>query len=81
MTKKNQPRKRHNDEFKAEALLLAEKIGVTKAATSLDCMVRRSISGDLQLRKRAIPVMRVILRPKMPNSNGRKPIWKRKSNS
>ena len=35
MTKKNQPRKRHNDEFKAEALLLAEKVGVTKAVDQL----------------------------------------------
>lgn len=35
MTKKAQPRKRHNDEYKAEALRLAEKIGVTKAAKEL----------------------------------------------
>lgn len=33
MTKKTQSRKRHSDEFKVEALLLAEKIGVTKAAS------------------------------------------------
>ena len=36
MTKKTQPRKRHSDEFKAEALLLADKIGASKAAKQLD---------------------------------------------
>ncbi|CAA0102843.1 Uncharacterised protein [BD1-7 clade bacterium] len=35
MNKKNQPHKRYKDEFKAEVLLLAEKIGVTKAADQL----------------------------------------------
>jgi len=35
MTKKKQPRKQHSEEFKAEALRLAEKIGVTQAANQL----------------------------------------------
>lgn len=36
MTKKNHTRKRHSDEFKAETLILADKIGVSAAAKQLD---------------------------------------------
>lgn len=36
MTKKTQQRKRHSDEFKVEALLLADKIGASRAAKQLD---------------------------------------------
>lgn len=35
MTKESQSRKRHGEEFKAEALRVAGKIGVTKAAREL----------------------------------------------
>lgn len=35
MTKKKQPRKRHSDEFKAETLMLAGKVGVAAAANQL----------------------------------------------
>lgn len=35
MIKKNQPRKRHSDEFKTETLMLADKVGVKAAASQL----------------------------------------------
>ena len=36
MTKKTKSRKHHSDEFKAEVLLLSEKVGVSQAAKQLN---------------------------------------------